>query len=505
MDLTSVLSLVSWVLLAISLVLLYRYGTHKHDVFKRQGIPGPKPLPFVGTLLNYYKGIWKFDIECYKKYGKIWGLFDGHIPVLAITDTEMIKNVLVKECYSVFTNRREFGPVGIMRKAVSMSKDEDWKRIRALLSPAFTSGKLKEMFPIIEQYGDILVKYLRREAEKGKPIPMKEVFGAYSMDVITSTSFGVNVDSLNNPKDLFVEKARKLIRFDFFDPLFMSVVLFPFLTPMYEKLNVSIFPNDSIAFFKKFVDRMKENRLYSNQKHRVDFLQLMMNMRKNCKDKESHKALSDMEIVVQSIVFILGGYETTSNTIVFALYSLATHPDIQKKLQEEIDKTLPNKASPNYDELMEMEYLDMVLNETLRLYAVANRIFQACKQDVEIDGVFIPKGSLVTVPIYALHRDPEYWPEPEEFRPESRFSKENKGSINPYVYLPFGNGPRNCLGMRFALMNLKLTLTKVLQNFTLQPCKETQIPMKLDKKLLLQPAKPIVLKVVPRDAISTGV
>ncbi|XP_028718192.1 cytochrome P450 3A31-like isoform X1 [Peromyscus leucopus] len=174
MDLTSVLSLETWVLLAISLVLLYRYGTHKHDIFKKQGIPGPKPLPFVGTLLNYYKGMWKFDIECYKKYGKIWGFFDGHTPVLAITDTEMIKNVLVKECYSVFTNRRDFGPVGIMSKAITMTKDEEWKRIRALLSPAFTSGKLKEMFPIIEQYGDILVKYLRREAEKGKPITMKE-------------------------------------------------------------------------------------------------------------------------------------------------------------------------------------------------------------------------------------------------------------------------------------------------------------------------------------------
>ncbi|XP_052610681.1 cytochrome P450 3A11-like [Peromyscus californicus insignis] len=505
MDLTSVLSLVTWVLLAISLMLLYRYGTHKHDVFTKQGIPGPKPLPFIGTLLNYYKGMWKFDVECYKKYGKIWGLFDGHIPVLAITDTEMIKNVLVKECYSVFTNRRDISPVGIMSKAVSMSKDEDWKRIRALLSPAFTSGKLKEMFPIIEQYGDILVKYLRREAEKGKPITMKEVFGAYSMDVITSTSFGVNVDSLNNPKDPFVEKARKLLRFGFCDPLSMSVVLFPFLKTIYEKLNISIFPKGSIAFFKKFVDRMKENRLYSNHKHRVDFLQLMMNTRNNSKDNESHKALSDMEITVQSIVFILGGYESTSNTIVFALYLLATHPNIQKKVQEEIDETLPNKASPTYDKVMEMEYLDMVLSETLRLYTIVNRLFRACKQDVEIDGVFIPKGSLVMVPIYVLHRDPEYWPEPEEFHPESRFSKENKGSINPYVYLPFGNGPRTCLGRRFALMNLKLALTKVLQNFSFQPCKETQIPMKLGRQILLQPEKPIVLKVIPRDVIVTGV
>ncbi|XP_049988874.1 cytochrome P450 3A2 isoform X3 [Alexandromys fortis] len=437
MDLTSALSLETWALLAITLVLLYRFGTRKHDVFKKQGIPGPKPLPFLGTLLNYYKGLWKFDSECYKKYGKIWGLFDGQTPVLAITDTEMMKNILVKECYSVFTNRRDIGPMGIMSKAISLAKDEEWKRIRALLSPTFTSGKLKEMFPIIEEYGDILVKYLRREAEKGKPLDMKEVFGAYSMDVITSTAFGVNVDSLNKPKDPFVEKAKNFIRFDFFDPLFMSV------------------------------------------------------------------ALSDMEIMAQSIIFIFAGYETTSSTLAFTLYLLATHPDIQKKLQEEIDVALPNKTPPGYDKVMEMEYLDMVLSETLRLYPIANRLERVCKQDVEMDGVFVPKGSVVMVPLYALHHDPQYWPEPMEFRPE-RFSKENKGSIDPYVYMPFGNGPRNCIGMRFALMNMKLALTKVLQNFSFQSCKETQIPLKLNRKPLLQPKKPIVLKVVPRDVIITG-
>ncbi|XP_032743081.1 cytochrome P450 3A2-like [Rattus rattus] len=187
MDLVSALSLETWVLLAIILVLFYRFGTRTHGIFKKQGIPGPKPLPFLGTVLNYFRGLWKFDMECYKKYGKIWGLFDGQTPLFAIMDTEMIKNVLVKECFSVFTNQR--------------------------------------MFPIIEHYGDILVKYLKQKAEKGKPLAMKEVFGAYSMNVITSTSFGVNINSINNPKDPFVEKVKKFQRFDFFDPLFLSIPL----------------------------------------------------------------------------------------------------------------------------------------------------------------------------------------------------------------------------------------------------------------------------------------
>ncbi|CAO2630633.1 Cytochrome P450 3A1 [Lemmus lemmus] len=391
----------------------------------------------------------------------------------------------------------------MMSNAIAIAKDEEWKRIRAVLSPTFSSGKLKEMFPIIEQYGDTLVKYLKREAEKGKPLNMKEVFGAYVMDVIMSTAFGVNVDSLNNPKDPFVEKIRKFSRIDFFEPLLFSIILCPFLIEIYEMLNISMFPKDSIEFFKKIVGRVKENRLASNRKHRVDFLQLMMNTQNNSKDKESHKALTDMEIIAQSINFIFAGYETTSSTLAFALHSLATHPDIQKKLQEEIDMALPNKAPLNNDKVMEMEYLDMVLNETLRLYPNGLRLDRVCKKDVEINGVLLPKGSVVVIPVYALHHDPQYWPEPTEFRPE-RFSKENKGSINPYVFMPFGNGPRNCIGMRFALMMMKLAITKVLQNFSFQPCKETQFPMKISRKAILVPEKPIVLKVVPRDTIITG-
>jgi cytochrome P450 len=502
MDLIPNFSIETWVLLATSLVLLYLYGTHSHGLFKKLGIPGPKPLPFLGTILGYRKGFADFYVECYKKYGKMWGLYDGPQPVLAVTDTDMIKTVFVKECYSVFTNRRPFGPVGFMKKAVSISEDEEWKRIRTLLSPTFTSGKLKEMLPIITQYADVLVKNLKMKAEKDNTVTMKDIFGAYSMDVITGTSFGVNIDSLNNPQDPFVEKIKKLIKFDLFDPMLFSVVMLPFLIPVYEALNISMFPKHVTNFFKSSVERMKKDRLQDKTKHRVDLLQLMINSQ-NSKDTESHKALSDLEIVAQSIIFIFAGYETTSSALSFVTYLLATHPDVQKKLQEEIDVVFPNKAPATYDALVQMEYLDMVVNETLRLYPIAGRLERLCKTDVEINGAFIPKGTVVMVPTYALHRDPKLWQEPEEFHPE-RFSKKNKDSIDPYIFMPFGNGPRNCLGMRFALMNMKVALIRVLQNFTFKPCKETQIPMKLSKQGFLQAEKPIVLKAVPRDGIISG-
>uniref|UniRef100_A0A8D1VRZ2 Cytochrome P450 3A n=1 Tax=Sus scrofa TaxID=9823 RepID=A0A8D1VRZ2_PIG len=450
-----------------------RYGTYSHGLFKKLGIPGPRPLPYFGNILGYRKGVDHFDKKCFQQYGKMWGVYDGRQPLLAVTDPNMIKSVLVKECYSVFTNRRSFGPLGAMRNALSLAEDEEWKRIRTLLSPTFTSGKLKEMFPIISHYGDLLVSNLRKEAEKGKPVTMKDIFGAYSMDVITSTAFGVNIDSLNNPQDPFVENSKKLLKFSFFDPFLLSLIFFPFLTPIFEVLNITLFPKSSVNFFTKSVKRMKESRLTDQQKRRVDLLQLMINSQ-NSKEMDPHKSLSNEELVAQGIIFIFAGYETTSSALSLLAYELATHPDVQQKLQEEIEATFPNKAPPTYDALAQMEYLDMVVNETLRLYPIAARLERACKKDVEIHGVFVPKGTVVVVPVFVLHRDPDLWPEPEEFRPE-RFSKKNKDTINPYTYLPFGTGPRNCIGMRFALMNMKLALVKVLQNFSFKPCKETQV------------------------------
>ncbi|KAM5228606.1 LOW QUALITY PROTEIN: cytochrome P450 3A4-like [Ctenodactylus gundi] len=212
--------------------------------------------------------------------------------------------------------------------------------------------------------------------------------------------------------------------------------------------------------------------------------------------------LSDAEILAQSIIFIFAG-ETTSSALSFIMYVLATHPDVQKKLQQEINTAFPNKAIPTYDTVMAMEYLDMVVNEALRMYPIGNRIERVCKKDTELNGMLIPKGTLLMVPVLGLHRDAKLWKDPEAFCPE-RFSKKNVDSIDPYTYLPFGAGPRNCIGMRFALMNMKLAITKVLQHFSLQPCKDTQIPLILSRQPLLQPEKPIVLKVVSREGTVHG-
>ncbi|XP_029433156.1 cytochrome P450 3A9-like [Rhinatrema bivittatum] len=494
-------SLETWTLLVACLTLLFLYGTWPYGFFKKLGVPGPRPLPFIGTFHQYRKGILQFDMMCAKKYGKIWGIYDGRRPVLTIMDPAIIKTILVKECYTLFTNRRNLGLNGPLDSAITIAEDEQWKRIRTVLSPTFTSGRLKEMFPIIKHYGDLLVKNVQKKVENDEPLLVKDIFGAYSIDVTTSTSFSVNMDSMNNPNDPLVTNTKKLLKFSLLSPLLIILVLFPFLLPVLEKLNVNLFPKDLIHFFLNVVTSIKAKRLQEGRTDRVDFLQLMIDSQSSelSGDIHGYKTLSDAEIMAQSFVFILAGYETTGSSLSFLSYNLAIHPEVQQRLQEEVDKILPNKATPTYEALTQMEYLDMVINENLRLYPPGGRLERVCKKTIEINGLTIPEGTVTMIPAFAIHRDPEYWPEPEEFRPE-RFSKEARDSMDPYTFLPFGLGPRNCIGMRFALLIMKVALTVLLQNFSFQPTKDTQFPLEMDPKRFLQPTKPITLKFVPRTS-----
>ncbi|XP_055014023.1 cytochrome P450 3A40 isoform X2 [Boleophthalmus pectinirostris] len=441
-----------------------------------------------------------FDMACFKKYGKIWGIFDGRQPVLCVCDPAMVKTILVKECYSLFTNRRNFRLNGPMYDAVSIAEDDQWRRIRGILSPSFTSGRLKEMFDIMQHHCGTLVNNMKKKADKDEPIELKEFFGPYAMDVVTSTAFSVDIDSLNNPSDPFVTNIKKMLKFDLFSPLFLAVAFFPFLGPVFEKLEFSFFPTSVTDFFYAALQKIKSGREASQQKNRVDFLQLMIDSQKHHvpNDPEKDKGLSDHEILSQAMIFLFAGYETTSSSLSFLAYNLATNPEVMEKLQAEIDSTFPNKAPLRYQELMQMEYLDSVVNESLRLYPIAARLERVTKASVEIDGLLIPKDMVIMVPTWPIHRDPDTWPDPDAFKPE-RFSKENKDKVDPYTYMPFGSGPRNCIGMRFALVLMKLAIAQILQKYTFITCKETEIPLEMDIQGLLAPKRPIKLKLAPRS------
>uniref|UniRef100_A0AAQ6AF02 unspecific monooxygenase n=1 Tax=Amphiprion ocellaris TaxID=80972 RepID=A0AAQ6AF02_AMPOC len=482
MDYFFYFSIQTWTLLVAFVTLFYIYANWTYGTFKKMGIPGPSPVPLFGTMLAYRKGFTKFDQQCFDKYGKTWGIFDGRQPVLCITDPGMIKTVLIKECYSLFTNRRNFCLNGPLYDAVTVAEDDQWRRIR-------THVRINGVLDVI--------------------VCSCSVFGSFSMDIVTSTAFSVDIDSLNNPSDPFVTNIKKMLKFDLFNPLLIIIGFFPFMGPIFEKMEFSFFPKSVTDFFVAALQKIKSSRANGKQMVRLSLCMYIIKKKSvislNIQKKFIYvfaPGLTDHEILSQSMIFLFAGYETTSSTLTFLAYNLATNPGVMKKLQQEIDTTFPNQAPIQYQPLMQMEYLEGVINESLRLYPIAPRVERVAKGTVEINGIVIPKGMVVMVPTWPLHRDPDVWLEPEKFKPE-RFCKENKDSIDPYTYMPFGLGPRNCIGMRFALVMIRLALVEILRKYNFAVCKETEIPLEMDIQGLVAPKRPIKLKLTPRSQPSS--
>lgn len=193
------------------------------------------------------------------------------------------------------------------------------------------------------------------------------------------------------------------------------------------------------------------------------------------------------DITAQCLVFFLAGFDTVSSTVYFMAYRLAINQEVQYKLHQEIEsveETL-NGGTLSYEHIQKMTYMDMVLTETLRMHPPVPNLDRRCNQKTTIknnDGtkVELQPGDGVFFPVSCIHYDPKYYPEPEKFLPE-RFSHENRNirNIKPFSYIPFGVGPRNCIGSRFALMEVKALFFSLLSNFTIERNNKTEIPLKL--------------------------
>nr|CAD7416098.1 unnamed protein product [Timema poppensis] len=183
--------------------------------------------------------------------------------------------------------------------------------------------------------------------------------------------------------------------------------------------------------------------------------------------------MSDSDIREEVNTFMFEGHDTTASAISFSLTTLALHQDIQDKVVKELDSILGDSdRDANYRDIQEMKYLEMVIKEILRLFPSVPAFVRNLQEDVELDGYTLPKGANITIGAFALHRDPEYFPDPEKFDPE-RFSPENSQGRHPYQYVPFSAGSRNCIGQRFAMLEMKSTVSKVLRTFKLLPGSST--------------------------------
>ncbi|XP_073506588.1 thromboxane-A synthase [Phyllobates terribilis] len=509
-------------LIAGLLGLLYWYSISAFSQLQKMGIRHPKPTPFIGNVLLFQKGFWEGANQILKTYGPISGYYMGRRPMVLLSDPEAVKQVLQKD-FSNFTNRLK---MNLVTKPMSDSllclRDEQWKRVRSVLTPSFSAARMKEMCPLIHQGCDVLLSNLQRYADSGESCNVQKCYACYTMDIVASVAFGTNVDSQKDPDHPMVQNSRKFLElFTPLKPLVLLTLAFPsIMVPIARRL-----PNrnrDEInSFFREVMKAMMDQRdQQPASERRRDFLQLMLDARTTAANvsvehfdivnqadlaapvreeprKKTTKTLSEDEILGQAFIFLIAGYETTSSLLSFTTYLLATHPESQEELLREVDEFAETHDGADYNTVHDLPYMDMVISESLRMYPPAFRFAREAAADCTVMGCKIPAGTVLEIPIGCMQNDPQYWEEPERFRPE-RFTAEEKQKRHPFLYLPFGAGPRSCIGMRLAILEAKITLYRILRTFRFETCPRTQIPLQVTAVSTLRPKDGVYVRVVAR-------
>ncbi|XP_047000801.1 cytochrome P450 6k1-like [Schistocerca americana] len=511
------LFLESWLseFLAVALVVVaavYARYSYCYSYWSKKGVPQAPTVIQFGNAGRVFLGLTRLEFmfrDLYFRFRdhRYVGVYMFTEPGLLLIDRDLFRLVFVKE-FDAFSHRNiNFDEKQPLNHHLFNLNGERWKRMRAKMSPAFTTGKLKMMFQTMQDCGRELVEVLHEPAKRGEILEMREIAARFTTDVIASVGFGVECHAQRNPDTEFRQWGRKI-----FEPTLktrISSLMYRFFPAVAKALQLKNSASGKSGFFRKMVEDTVEYR----EQHGVvrnDFLQLMMQLKnKGFIDDESKLGTQETDkwkftmddVAAQSILFYAGGFETSSTVTSFALYELALNQDIQKRLHEEVDATLKEHGGQfTYEALVGMKYLDKVVAETMRKYPPAGLIDRKCTRDFQLPGggPRIEKGMVVVVPVYAIHHDPEYYPEPQRFDPE-RFSEEQKATRHPYVYMPFGEGPRNCIGMRLGLLQTKTGVAYMMSKYEVRRCEETVVPLQFTSMSgVLTPTAGIKLKLVQR-------
>ncbi|KAF5271170.1 hypothetical protein FQR65_LT17685 [Abscondita terminalis] len=503
-----------WLMLLAVLSALFYYKVIKPlHYWRDRGVVHARPLPILGNYaLVAFKQISIFDQvrEWYKQFSKerYFGIHQFFTPVLMVRDLELIKRITVKD-YEYFIDHNnlmteEIEP--LMGKSLLNLKGQRWRDMRAALSPSFTSSKMKMMFSLMSDCAEELTQHFRKLNQKLAEVEIKDIFTRFTNDVIATTAFGLKCNSLEEKNNKFYMMGKITPKFSVFNLLLMNVgATFPKISKF---LQLRVIPQSAADFFTDVINetltkREKEGLI------RPDMISLLMEARKD-QIKATHcnqkLILTNEDITAQALIFFFGGFETTATLMTFIAYELALNPGVQKRLQEEIDETLLDcKGKLTYEALHKMKYMDMVVSETIRKWPPGFFIDRLCVKDYIVEPssstekqLVIERGTIIQIPIAGIHRDPKFHPNPDEFDPE-RFNDQNKVTMEPFSYLPFGSGPRVCIASRFALMENKILMFYLLSKFDILRIDKTIYPMETSKlSFHIVPVNGVWLGISPR-------
>lgn len=417
--------------------------------------PGPKPRLWIGNItdmrregmINYYEKAWR-------EHGDMVRFQMGPLTSFLMVAPEAVQHVLVK-------NRDNYWK-GVAMEKVKMflgeglftSEGELWRRQRRLMQPTFTPKAVMVFFEaMVEAIEGLMVRW-EEDFGQGQPFDVNVQMMRLAMNIIGRTMFDIDIGRQEFRE---VDEAFTFV-LEFVGQRSVSIIDIPMFLPTATNLRFK----KAYRILNDFVDTVIEDRL-QREEWPDDLLSILLQAR----DEETGEKMSRQQLHDEILTIFFAGHETTAQTLTWAWYLLDGHPRVTDKLHDEVDRVLVGGRRPQMDDLYELNYTRMIVEETLRLYPPAGMFVRENYEDDVVAGYYVPAGSMIMLSPLLTQRHPDYWDEPEAFRPE-RFTEEAKADRPRYTYFPFGAGQRVCIGNNFALLEATLALAMLARRYNLR-------------------------------------
>lgn len=448
--------------------------------------PGPNGYPLLGNSLDIARRPFEFSAEL-GKYGDVVSYRAAGRRLISIRRPDLIEQVLVGEFgrFERFLHTEtgfDFATEGIL-----FVQGEQWKRQRQIMQPAFTMDRIRSYADTMAEETATLVD----SWSDGQEVALNESFSALTLRILTRTLFDLDVSGYDDVLSRGMDEVNRRA-----SPSRSLTVLLPDWIPTPASRRY----DQAMADCREKMDELIDERRAA-EGEREDLLSILLTAA-----DEGETDLSEAEIRDNLLTFLFAGHETTSLALTYTLMCLADHPDVAAKLRREVD-AVSDGQRVTVEDVSRLEYVEAVIKESMRLYPPAYILFRSVLEDTRMDGYLVPEGAVLSIPITAIHTDPRYWDRPETFDPDrwmdggggggGEANGEGGGDRPEYAYLPFGGGPRHCIGMRFAMLEMKLIVPTILQAFDLELSSDSE--PEFDPGVTLQPATDVLIRLHCRN------